>query len=209
MIRRRLNPFNCVVILIDFQTHLLLTIGSIAPQTLIENASDLARIAKLLNIPTILTTVGTKSFGGPLIPQLQVIFPSQEPIECTTMSLWDESKVFGVVEGTGRRRLVMAGLWTDFCVALTTIQALELGYEVYVVSDACGDLSTEAQEAAIRRMVQAGATSVECRQVLAELQQDKPLRMPGIHNSVSNRKRKFPSNYIHPGKLLKTSILDR
>jgi nicotinamidase-related amidase len=191
MIHRKLTLFNCVVILIDFERDLLLTINSINAKTLIENVSDLARIAHLLNIPTIMTTIETKSFGGPLISQLQMIFPSQEPIECTTMSVWEESRVSGEVKRTGRRKLIMAGLWTDFCVALSTIQALESGYEIYVVSDACGDLNTRAQDAAIRRMVRAGATSIECRQVLTELQRHEPLRMPDVHNSVSDRKRRF------------------
>jgi nicotinamidase-related amidase len=95
------------------------------------------------------------------------------------------------VKRTGRQKLIMAGLWTDFRIVPSAIQAIESGYEVYVVSDACGDLSARAQDAAIRRMVQAGAKSIECQQVLAELQQHEPLRMPGVHHSISDRKRRF------------------
>jgi nicotinamidase-related amidase len=175
MNHRKLTPFNCIVILIDLQRDLLLTANSINAKTLVENVSDLGRIARLLNIPTIMTTIGTNSFDGPLIPQLQMIFPSQEPIECTTMSVWEESGVSGEVERIGRRKLIMAGLWTDFRIAPSAIQAIKSGYEVYVVTDACGDLSIKAQDSAMRRIVRAGVKSIECRQVLAELQQHKPL----------------------------------
>jgi nicotinamidase-related amidase len=191
MIHRKLTPFNCAVILIDFQRDLLLTINSIDAKTLVENVCDLARITRLLNIPMITTTIGANSFGGPLISQPQMIFPGQEPIECSTMSVWEESRMSKEVKRTGRQKLIMAGLWTDFRIVPSAIQAIESGYEVYVVSDACGDLSARAQDAAIRRMVQAGAKSIECQQVLAELQQHEPLRMPGVHHSISDRKRRF------------------
>ena len=187
MIQNRLTSFNCVAILIDFQTHLLLTIDSIDVKTLIENAFDLARMANSLGIPTILTTIGAKSFGGPLLPQLQMIFPNGRPIECTSMSVWEDKRVNREVERTGKRKLVMTGLWTDFCVALSATQAIEARYEVYVVTDACGDLSKRAQDTAVRRMIQAGAIPVECRRVLAELQQHEAFLMPDVHIPLSHR----------------------
>jgi len=175
MIDSKLTPFNCVAVLIDFQKHLLLTMDSIDVKTLIENAFELARILNSLGIPTILTTIGAKSFGGSLLPQIQMIFSNRQPIECTTMSVWEDRGVCSEVERTGRQKLVVAGLWTDFCVALSAIQAIKSGYEVYVVTDACGDLNTRAQDTAVRRMIQAGARPMECRQVLAELQQHEAL----------------------------------
>ncbi len=175
MTDNRLAPFNCAAILIDFQKHLLSTVGSIDAKTLIENAFDLARILNSLGIPTILTSIGTKSFGGPLLPQIQMIFSNRPPIECTTMSVWEDERVNSEVEGTGRQKLVVAGLWTDFCVALSAIQAIKSGYEVYVVTDACGDLNPRVQDTAIRRMIEAGAISMECRRVLVEFQQHESL----------------------------------
>ncbi|MFB3887742.1 MAG: isochorismatase family protein [Thermodesulfobacteriota bacterium] len=173
MIQDRLTPFNCVVILIDFQADLLLTIDSIDVRTLIENAMALSRMTSSFGIPTILTTIGANSFGGPLLSQLQTIFPKGRAIECTTMSVWEEDRVKKEVERTGRRKLVMTGLWTDFCVALSATQAVEAGYEVYVVIDACGDLSKRAQDRAVQRMTRAGAIPVECRRVLFEFQQQE------------------------------------
>jgi len=179
----RLTPINCSLILINFQTSLLSTITSIAPKALIGNAIDLARIANLLGIPTVLTAIGLKSYGGPFLPEFLTMFSNQEPIECTTMSVWEDRRVSREGERTGRRKLVVAGLWTEFCVGLSTIQAIESGYAVYVVGDACGDLTSRAQDAALRDIIQAGAILMECGQVLTELQQHKPLSVPEVHPS--------------------------
>ena len=100
------------------------------------------------------------------------------------MSVWKDMGVRGEAEKTSRRKLVMAGLWTDFCVALSAIQAIKLGYEVYVLKGACGDLNTRAQDTAIQRMIQAGARPMECKQVLAELQQHGAYLMPGVQISL-------------------------
>ncbi len=184
MIDSKLTPLNFVTILIDFQKHLLSTIDPINVKSLIENAFDLARILNSLGIPTILTTIGAKSFGGPLLPQIQMIFSNRGPIECTTMSVWEDRRVFKEVKRTGRKKLVVAGLWTDFRIELSAIQAIKSGYEVYVVTDACGDLNTRAQDTAVRHMIQAGARPMECRQVLAELRQHEAYLMPGVHIPV-------------------------
>ena len=130
MIQNRLTPFNSAAILIDFQKHLLSTVGSIDVKTLIENTFVLGRKLKSLGIRTILTTAGTKSFGGTFLPQLQMIFPNGRPIECNTMSVWKDRRVFNYLRRSRRQTLVVAGLWTDFCVALSAVQALESGYEV-------------------------------------------------------------------------------
>ncbi len=176
-----------MVILIDFQTDLLLTIDSIDVKTVVGNALDLARTANSSGIPTLMTTIRANSFGGPLLPQLHMIFPNGRPIECTTMSVMEDNGVRREVERTDRRKLVVAGLWTDFCVALSATQAVGAGYEVYVVTDACGDLSKRAQDTAVRRMIRAGAIPVECRRVLAELQQHEAFLMPDVHIPLSQR----------------------
>ena len=188
MTQDRLTPFNCVAILIDFQARLLSTIDSIDVKTLTENVIGLARRVSLFDIPAILTTIGVKTFGGPLLPELRMIFSNRGPIECATMSVWEDRRVCRKVEKTGRQKLVVAGLWTDFCVALSAIQALKSGYEVHLVTDACGDLNTRSQDTAIRRMIQAGAISMECRQVLVELQLHEPLAVPD--NSYSSQRKK-------------------
>jgi nicotinamidase-related amidase len=119
MIDKKLAPFNCVAILIDFQKHLPSTIDSVDVRALIENAFDLARILNSLGIPTIWTTIGAKSFGGPLLPQIQMIFSNLQPIECTTTNVWEDNRVNREVERTARQKLVVAGLWTDFSVAFS------------------------------------------------------------------------------------------
>ena len=158
------------MILIDCQTELALTVSSIDGQILLKNTVSLAKAAKSFNIPTILTTIRARSFGGPIFPQLEKIFPDRKPIDCNTMSVWEDRNVVAEVRKTCSKKLVMSGVWTDFCVALSTVHALKDGYEVYVVTDACGDLSVRAHEMAIERMIQAGAVTITLSKVLLELQ---------------------------------------
>jgi nicotinamidase-related amidase len=167
-----LTPNNCTAILIDYQPQMVFGVESIDRQTLVNNAVGLAKTAKLFKIPTILTVVAQKTFSGPMFPQVQSVFPGQEPIDRTTMNTWEDQRVVKAVEKTGRKKLVMGGLWTEVCIVLPTIQALEAGYEVYVVIDACGGVSITAHDMAIQRMIQAGAVPIMWLQFLLELQRD-------------------------------------
>jgi len=123
-------------------------------------------------VPVILTTVETKSFSGYMWPQLLEVFPGQEPIERTSMNSWEDQHFVAEVERLGRKKLVMAGLWTEVCTVFPTIQALEAGYEVYVVADACGGTSVMAHDMAMQRVIQAGAVPATWLQVLLEFQRD-------------------------------------
>ena len=167
-----LTPDNCAVILIDYQPQMAFGVESMDRQTLTNNAVGLAKAAKIFKIPTILTTVAKSTFSGPMFPQLQSVFPGQEPIDRTTMNTWEDQRVVKAVEKTGRKKLVMGGLWTEVCIVLPAIQALEAGYEVYVVTDACGGVSMTAHDMAIQRMIQAGAVPIMWLQFLLELQRD-------------------------------------
>lgn len=167
-----LTPSNCVLLLIDYQPQMAFAVGSIEGQALVNNAVGLAKAAKIFKVPTILTTVSEKTFSGPTFPQLLEVFPDLKPIDRTTMNCWEDRKVVEAVEKTGRRKLVMAGLWTEVCIVLPAIQALEAGYEVYVAADACGGTSTTAHEMAILRMIQAGTVPITWLQFLLELQRD-------------------------------------
>lgn len=167
-----LTPDNCAVILIDYQSQMAFGVESMDRQTLTNNAVGLAKAAKIFNIPTILTTIAKSTFSGPMFPQLQSVFPSQEPIDRAIINAWEDQRVVKAVEKTGRKKLVMGGLWTEVCIVLPTIQALEAGYEVYVVTDACGGVSKTAHDMAIQRMVQAGAVPITWMQFLLELQRD-------------------------------------
>ena len=167
-----LAPDNCVFLFIDYQPQMAFAVKNIDGQTLINNVVGLAKAAKVFDVPSVVTTVASKSFSGPMFSQLQEVFPGVIPIDRTTMNSWEDDRVVAAVKKTGRKKIVMGGLWTEVCIATATIDALLEGFEVYVVADVCGATSTMAQEMAMQRMIQAGAVPVTWLQVLLELQRD-------------------------------------
>ncbi len=167
-----LTPDNCTVVLIDYQPQMFFGIQSIDRGMLINNAVGLAKSAKAFKVPIILTSVASKTFSGVFLPQLQAEFPGQEPIDRTTMNTWEDARVVDEVKKIGRKKLVLGGLWTEVCIVLPAIQAIEAGYEVYVIADACGGVSTMSHDMAILRMVQGGAVPMTWIQFLLELQRD-------------------------------------
>lgn len=167
-----LTPDNCVVSLIDHQPQMLFGVNSIDRQTLINNTIGLAKAAKLFKVPMVLSTVETKSFSGYLWPQLVAVYPDQKPIERSSMNAWEDTNYVAAIERTGRKKIVLAGLWTEVCVCFPGIQAMEAGYEVYVVADACGDVNQMAHDMAMQRVIQAGGVPVTWLQVLLEFQRD-------------------------------------
>ncbi len=167
-----LTPGNSSVIFIDHQPQMTFGVANIDRQTLVNNVLLLAKAARIFRVPTILTTVETKSFSGNMWPQLLDIFPEQEPIERTSMNSWDSPEFVKAVAATGRKKLVMAALWTEVCLVFPALEALAAGYEVYAVEDASGGTSLAAHNAAMRRIEQAGAVPVTSLQVLLEFQRD-------------------------------------
>jgi nicotinamidase-related amidase len=167
-----LTPDNCTVIFIDHQPQMTFGVTSIDRQTLVNNTVGLAKAAKIFKVPVILTTVETKSFSGNMWPQILELFPGQAPIERTSMNSWEDKKFVEAVEKTGRKKLVIAALWTEVCLVFPAIQAIEAGYEVYAVEDASGGTSEVAHRCAMQRIVQAGAVPVTWQQVLLEFQRD-------------------------------------
>jgi nicotinamidase-related amidase len=167
-----LTPENSTMIFIDHQPQMAFGVTSIDRQMLINNTVALAKAAKVFNVPTILTTVETKSFSGYMWPQLLEVFPDQTSIERTSMNSWEDPKFVAEVERIGRKKLVIAALWTEVCLAFPAIQAMEAGYEVYAVVDASGGTSQVAHDMAIQRVMQAGAVPVTWQQVLLEYQRD-------------------------------------
>lgn len=137
----------------------------------VNNVIGLAKAAKAFEVPTILTTV-LESRGGHLVKGLQDVFPEQKPIDRTTINTWEDARVVEAVKKTGRKQLVLAALWTEICLAMPAIHALDDGYDVFVVTDASGGVSAEAHDMAIRRMVAAGITPVTWMAVLSEWQRD-------------------------------------
>src|SRR5262245_48487357 len=125
-----LTPDNCVVAIIDLQPQMLFGVASHDRQTIINSNLVLTKAARVFGVPVVLTTVETKGFSGNMWPQIQAVFPRQAPIERSTMNSWDDRNFVAAVQKTGRRKIVMSGLWTETCVALPTVQAIHDGYEV-------------------------------------------------------------------------------
>src|ERR1700741_4590735 len=166
-----LTPENCVVLLIDHQPFQLSNVNSHDPTIVINNVTGLAKTAKAFGIPAILTTVNEER-GGALFKQLQAVFPDQKPINRTFINAWEDSRVVEAVKKTGRKKLVIAALWTEICLAMPVIQSLADGYDVFFVTDASGAVSREAHDMAVLRMVQAGAVPITWIAVMSEWQRD-------------------------------------
>ena len=166
-----LTPQNSVLLLIDHQALQFANLHSHEPTLIVNNVAGLAKTAKGFKIPTILTTV-LEERGGLLIKDVQDVFPDQKPINRTFINAWEDKRVVEAVKKTGRKKLVIASLWTEMCLAMPAIQAQGEGYDVYAVTDASGGVSVEAHDMAIRRMVQAGITPVTWLAVFGEWQRD-------------------------------------
>lgn len=166
-----LEPEKSVLLLIDHQGAQFAGMRSMDASLVVNNVTALAKGAKLFDVPTILTTV-VEDRGGHLIHQLQDVFPDQKPIDRTAINTWEDQRVVDAVAATGRNDLIMAGLWTDICLAWPAIHALADGYRVFAVTDASGATTTEAHERGIERMIQAGVIPTCSGTVISEWQRD-------------------------------------
>ncbi|MFE2916577.1 hydrolase [Kitasatospora indigofera] len=167
-----LTSDNSMMLFVDHQPQMFFGTGS-GDRTAIINATvGLAKAAKIFGVPTVLSTVAAESFSGPILPQLRAVFPDQEIIDRTTMNAWEDEALVEAVKATRRRKIILSGLWTEVCLVLPALSALDQGYEVYVVADASGGVSPLAHEHALQRMTAAGAVPVTWIQVLLELQRD-------------------------------------
>ena len=167
-----LTPTDHTQMLIDFQSQVAFATKSIDPVLLRNNAALVANAARIFNVATIPTTVAEKTFSGPMFDEIKAAFPNAKYFDRTTMNTWEDKSVIEEVNRIGKGRIVLAGLWTSVCIAGPALSALDQGFEVYVIADACGDVSEEAHERAIERMVQAGAQPMTSVQYLLELQRD-------------------------------------
>lgn len=166
------TPEDSAVVFIDHQPQMLFGVANIDRATLINNVTLLAKVAKEFNVPTVLTAVETESFSGYIWPQLLDVFPGQKVVERTSMNSWDDQGFRDAIKATGRKNILMTGLWTEVCVTWPTIEMIAEGYNIYVVEDCCGGTSQAAHEAALSRMVQAGAVRVTTIPGLLEWQRD-------------------------------------
>jgi nicotinamidase-related amidase len=167
-----LTPTDHTLVMIDFQSQMAFATHSIEAVTLRNNAALVAHAAAGFGASTILTTVAEKSFSGPMFDEIKAAFPGQAMLDRTSMNTWEDAAVIRKVNEIGKSRIVLCGLWTGVCIVGPALSALDQGFEVYVIADACGDVSAEAHDRAMDRMVQAGAQPMTSLQYLLELQRD-------------------------------------
>lgn len=167
-----LTPTDCALALIDYQPAMWQGVGSHDRTIVMHNAQILAKAARLFGVPTVLTTVASQTFSGPMMPELTAVFPDHPLIDRTSINSWLDPNFRAAVETTGRKRWLLAGLWTEACVMFPALDMLKAGYEVFVPTDACGDITPEAHERAVQRLIQAGAVPLTSLQWSFELQQD-------------------------------------
>ncbi|MFC5520824.1 hydrolase [Polaromonas jejuensis] len=167
-----LTPKDHTLVMIDFQSQMAFATHSIDAVNLRNNAALVANAAAGFGVSTILTTVAEKSFSGPMFNEITDAFPGQKMLDRTSMNTWEDAAVINRVNEIGKNRIVLSGLWTGVCIVGPALSALDQGFEVFVIADACGDVSAEAHNRAMDRMVQAGAQPMTSLQYLLELQRD-------------------------------------
>jgi nicotinamidase-related amidase len=167
-----LDPGNHTLIMIDHQSQMAFATKSIDAVSLRNNAGLVAQAAADFEVATILTTVAEKTFSGPIFTEIKDAFPAVEVVDRTTMNSWEDGRITDIVNRINKQKIVLAGLWTSVCIVGPALSALDQGYEVYVISDACGDVSDEAHERAMERMIQMGTRPMTSLQYLLELQRD-------------------------------------
>jgi nicotinamidase-related amidase len=167
-----LSPADHALVLIDFQSQMAFATRTIDVAALRNNVALIAKGAAGFKVPVVLTTVAEKSFSGPMFPEIAPVFPGQKVFDRTSMNCWEDQAVIDEINRIGKQRVVIAGLWTSVCIVGPALSAIDQGFEVYVITDACGDVSDEAHERAVTRMVQAGAVPLTSVQYLLELQRD-------------------------------------
>ncbi len=169
---RLLTPTDHTLVMIDFQSQMAFATHSIDAVSLRNNAALVARAAAGFGVSTILTTVAEKSFSGPMFSEISDAFPGQKMLDRTSMNTWEDAAVIKKINEIGKSRIVLSGLWTGVCIVGPALSAIDQGFEVFVIADACGDVSAEAHNRAMDRMVQAGAQPMTSLQYLLELQRD-------------------------------------
>jgi nicotinamidase-related amidase len=169
-----LNPTNHALVLIDYESQMAFPVKSISVEELRNNTAIVAGASKIFNVPTVVTTVAEKSFSGPVFPEVSEFYPvnTSNYIDRTTMNTWEDVNAHKAITGKNKKKIVLAGLWTSVCIVGPALSAKADGYDVYVITDASGDVSKEAHEMAMNRLIQQGIKPITSVQYLLELQRD-------------------------------------
>lgn len=167
-----LNPVNHVLVLIDFEGQMAFPVENTTMLELRNNLGAVAYFSKIFEVPTIITTIGEQMFAGPVMPEIREFYPDARIYDRTSQNTWEDDAARKAIIATGKKKLVMAGLWTDVCLAFPVISALKAGYEVYFIADASGTVSVQAHELAVQRMIQAGAIPIGTVSYISELIRD-------------------------------------
>ncbi len=200
-----LRPEDPVLVLIDHQPYQLANLNSHDLLMVVNNTTALAKCAKVFGMPTILTTVIALR-GGDLFPHVTDEFPGHAVIDRTTINTWEDPKVVDVVKATGRKQLIIAGLWTEICVAMPALQAAGEGWDVTVITDASGGTSVEAHEVAIQRMIAGGANMMTWLALASEWQRDwaRAETATALNNTLRNHIGGSAIDYLWERQLLNT-----
>jgi nicotinamidase-related amidase len=190
-----LNPTNHALVLIDHESQMGFATKSIEMTDLRNNTAIVAGASKIFKIPTVVTTVAEKSFSGPVFPEVSEFYPqaTSNYIDRTTMNTWEDVNAHKAIVDKGKKKIVLAGLWTSVCIVGPALSAISEGYDVYVITDASGDVSKEAHEQAVARMVQAGAHPITAIQYILELQRD--WARSETYVPVTNLMKKYGGSY--------------
>lgn len=169
-----LSPSNHVLVLIDNEGQMAFATKSISISELRSNTALAAGASKIFNVATVVTTVAEKSFSGPVFPEVEEFYPQATSgyIDRTSMNTWEDVNAHKAIVGKNKKKIVFGGLWTSVCIVGPALSAIADGYEVYILTDVCGDVSIEAHDRAVQRMIQAGARPMTALQYLLELQRD-------------------------------------
>ena len=190
-----LSPENHALVLIDFEGQMAFATKSISINELRTHVAIVCSASKIFEVPTIITTVAEYVFSGPVFPEIEENYPQQTSnyIDRTSMNSWEDQPTYEAIIATGKKKIVMAGLWTSVCVVGPALSAIAEGYDVFVITDACGDVSGEAHERAIQRMVHAGVKPMTSIQYLLELQRDWAKQQTYV--AVTNLMKKYGGGY--------------
>jgi nicotinamidase-related amidase len=167
-----LVPADCALLLADQQAGLAFAVGSSDRQILLDNSIAVARAADVFKVPIVAFTSASKVYRGPMMPALQKVIPNIKAIERRSMNVWEDEPSRQAVLATGKKRLLISGLLTEACVSFCALSAKAEGFDVWVVADCCGGLTSASHELALRRMESADITLTSWIQVLLEFQRD-------------------------------------